>query len=175
MPHRPVSSEYVPYFQKYIDQVSGENVLAAIERQIGGTGALIASIPESAGGHRYAPGKWSIKEVIGHLSDTERMFAYRAMRFARGDASPLSGFDENSYTTPGGFDRRTLADLAEEFAAVRRATIALFRGLDSEAWSRRGTANNHEISVRALAWVIAGHERHHVSILKERYLATSSG
>ena len=171
---RPASSEYAPSFQKYVDLVSGCGILAVLDDQIGDTRALIASISESEGGHRYAPGKWSIREVIGHLSDAERIFAYRALRFARGDETPLSGFDENTYIAPGGFDRRTLADLMEEFAAVRRATVALFRGLDEDAWGRCGTANRNDCSVRALAWIIAGHERHHVSILRERYLPTSS-
>ncbi len=172
--HRPASSEHAPAFQKYIDRVSGGDILAVLGGQIGETRALIASIPESEGGHRYAPGKWTIREVIGHLSDAERIFAYRALRFARADATPLCGFDENTYIAPGGFDNRTLADLTDEYAAVRRATVTLFRGLDADAWTRRGTANQSECSVRALAWIIAGHERHHVSILRERYLATSS-
>jgi DinB family protein len=171
---RPASSEHAPAFQKYIDRVSEDDILAVLDRQIGETRALIDSIPESEGGHRYAPGKWSIREVIGHLSDAERVFAYRALRFARADATPLSGFDENTYIAPGGFDRRTLGDLMEEYAAVRRGTVTLFRGLDADAWARRGAANQSECSVRALAWIIAGHERHHVSILRERYLATSS-
>ena len=171
---RPTSSEHSPAFQKYIDRVPGGDILALLDTQIGETRALITSIPESEGGHRYAPGKWSIREVIGHLSDAERIFAYRALRFARADATPLSGFDENTYIAPGGFDRRTLADLMDEYAAVRTATLTLFRGLDADAWNRSGDANRSLTSVRALAWIIAGHERHHVSILRERYLPTSS-
>src|SRR4029077_5181557 len=120
--------------------------------------------------HRYAPGKWSIKEVIGHVSDAERVFSHRALRFARGDRTRLPGFDEKAYTPAGRFDARPLPDLAAELDAVRHATIALFAGLDSEALARRGPANNKEVSVRALAYIIAGHERHHVGILRERYL-----
>jgi uncharacterized damage-inducible protein DinB len=171
---RPAPTDYAPPFQKYIDRVPGDDVLAVLERQIGETLELLASLPESAGGHRYAPGKWSIREVIGHLCDAERIFAYRALRFARADRTPLSGFDENSYIEPGRFDHRALDDLAAEFSAVRKATLALFRSLDPEAWERRGPANQHEVSVRALAWIIAGHERHHVALLHERYLPTSS-
>ncbi|MGH7713879.1 MAG: DinB family protein, partial [Gemmatimonadaceae bacterium] len=124
--------------------------------------------PEQAK-HRYAEGKWSVAEVIGHLADCERIFAYRAMRFAREDTTPLEGFDENAYTPAGRFDARSLGDVAAEFAAVRAATLALFRSLDSAALERVGPANGAPVSVRALAYIIAGHERHHVGLLNTRY------
>src|SRR2546429_697637 len=112
-----------------------------------------------------------LKEVVGHVMDTERVFCYRALAFGRGDANPLPGFDEKAWVPPGRFDARPLKDLVVELDAVRRATIALFSGLDADALQRRGTANNNPITVRALAWIIVGHERHHVGIVRERYLA----
>jgi hypothetical protein len=131
---------------------------------------LIRSIPEARGDHRYAEGKWSVKEVIGHVIDTERVFAYRALQFARGDATPLAGFEQDDYVRCGSFDKRSLSDLADEYEQVRRATISLFANLDQGAWTRRGTANKNEVSVRGLAFIVAGHERHHVEILRTRYL-----
>src|SRR5207237_694454 len=124
---------------------------------------LILRMPDAHALHRYAPGKWSIKEVIGHVTDTERVFSYRALRFARADATALPGFDENAWVPPGKFDARSLKDLAAELDAVRRATIALFRGLDAAALARRGTANDNAVSVGAIAWLIAGHDRHQVA------------
>jgi uncharacterized damage-inducible protein DinB len=143
--------------------------LKILEDQGRETQQLLAGVSDAKALHRYAPGKWSVKEVVGHVTDTERVFCYRALRFARADDKPLQGFDENAWVPAGRFDARSLEDLAGELDAVRRATIALLRGLDTEALARRGTANNNPISVRALAWIIAGHERHHVGILHERY------
>jgi uncharacterized damage-inducible protein DinB len=143
--------------------------LKILEGQERETQRLLAGVSDAKALHRYAPGKWSVKEVVGHVMDTERVFCYRALRFARADDKPLQGFDENAWVPAGRFDSRSLADLAGELDAVRRATIPLLRGLDTEALARRGTANNNPISVRALAWIIAGHERHHVGILHERY------
>jgi hypothetical protein len=167
---RPDSREYVTYFEKYISLVEGDDIIAALSNQIDDTLALIHGLSESQGDLRYAPGKWSIKEVIGHLIDTERIFAYRALRFARNDQSALPGFDENSYVANSNYGARLLADLAEEFEFVRKANIYLFRQLGEEVWLRRGKANDNEISVRALAYNIAGHELHHLGIIRERYL-----
>jgi uncharacterized damage-inducible protein DinB len=167
---RPGVDEYAPYYQTYIDQVSGTDVVPVLTGQRDSTARLLASIPESKAGHRYAEGKWSLREVIGHLSDTERIFGYRLLRFARADESPLAGFDENRYVPAGDFERRSLADLAGEFTAVRDATLPLVRSLDASAQLRRGSANGKSISVRALAWIIAGHEAHHVRVIRERYL-----
>jgi hypothetical protein len=167
---RPDPSEYAPHYETYVSKVPGGNLLEILEDQRRETQELLAEIPEGRAIHRYAPGKWSIKEVVGHVTDAERVFSYRALRFARGDETPLPGFDEKAYAPAGRFDTRALLDLAVELDAVRRATIALFTGLDPEALARRGTANTKEISVRALAYIIAGHERHHVGILRERYL-----
>ncbi|HUI43397.1 MAG TPA: DinB family protein [Terriglobia bacterium] len=169
----PDASEYAPSYGQYIALVAGDDVVAALERQIAETVALLGGITGEQADHRYAPEKWSVKEVVGHLVDTERIFAYRALRIARGDPTPMAGFEQDDYVRAGGFGGRTLAGLLEEFAAVRRATLLLFRSFNPEAWTRRGTANQKEISVRAVAYVIAGHELHHRKILQEKYLATA--
>jgi hypothetical protein len=166
---RPAPAEYAPFYGTYIAQVPEGDVLTILETQRRDTQQLLARVSEAAALHRYAPGKWSVKEVVGHVSDSERVFSYRALRFARGDAQPLPGFDEQLWVPTAAFDRRSLPDLAAELDAVRRATIALFGACDAAALARSGTANNREITVRALAYVIAGHERHHVGILRERY------
>ena len=166
---RPEPSEYAPSYEAYVSKVPQGDLLTVLDQQRRDTQQLLAGLPETKALHRYAPGKWSVKEVVGHLADSERVFSYRALRFARADGLPLQGFDEQAWVPAGRFDARPLTDLAGEFAAVRGATIALFRGLDAEALARRGTANNKTVSVRALAWIIAGHERHHVGILHDRY------
>ena len=166
---RPAATEHNPYYAKYIALVPEDDGVRALESQMAEGLALFRAIPESKGDHRYAPGKWMIREVIGHLIDAERVFAYRAMRFARNDQTELPGFDENAYVPAGGFGRRTIADLAGEWELVRRSSIAMFRGLEEGAWLRRGVANGDAITVRALAFIIAGHGRHHAAILRERY------
>jgi uncharacterized damage-inducible protein DinB len=168
---RPGTDEYAPYYGTYIGKVPDGDLRSMLSSQLAETLALIQSIPESRGGHRYAPDKWSIKEVLGHLADSERIFSYRALRIARGDATPLPGFEQDDYIPAGGFDGRTLRDLADELAAVRQATIHLFAHLDQTALERRGTASGKPVSVRALAYIIAGHELHHLGILKTRYLS----
>jgi hypothetical protein len=168
---RPTAADYAPYYGRYIDQVPDGDVIRLLEDQLAATLRLLGGVPEGRAGHRYAPDKWSIKEVVGHLSDAERIFAYRALRIARGDETPLPGFDQDPYVIAGNFDRRTLADLAAEFASIRAATLTLFRGLDEAAFQRRGTASGVVFTVRALPYIIAGHERHHVTILRQQYLA----
>jgi uncharacterized damage-inducible protein DinB len=170
---RPASDEHAPYYSRYVDRVPEGDVLDLIERQAQETADFLRGIPAHLHEHRYAEGKWSIKEVVGHLADTERVFAYRALRFARGDQTPLAGFDENAYTPAGEFDARGFASLVDEWLSVRRATVSLLRGLPPGAELRRGRANDQEISVRALAWVLAGHVIHHTGILRERYLGES--
>jgi hypothetical protein len=145
-------------------------VVETLERQLGETLALLGGLSEEQAGARYEPGKWSVKELVGHVVDTERIFAYRALRFARGDRTPIPGFEQDPYVAGGNFDARTLRDLADEFACVRRATVALLRHLGEDAWRRTGTASDNEVSVRALAHIIAGHELHHLNVLRERYL-----
>ena len=167
---RPASTEHLPYYGRYVELVPGEDVLAALAGQIGPTLEVLRAIPEERGGFRYAPGKWSIKEVLGHVIDCERVFAYRALRFARHDATPLPGFEQDDYVANAAFDDCRLADLADELGHLRQSTLALFRHLAPEAWLRAGTANDALVTVRALAWIIAGHELHHLQVLRDRYL-----
>ena len=172
MPHavgRPGAEEYAEHYAGYIARVPEENPVAAMAAEIEVTCAMLGRVSEADGLKRYAPGKWSVKEVLGHLIDAERVFAYRLFRIGRGDDTPLSGFDENEYVAKAGFDGRTLASLREEFAAVRAGTVALARGTAAEAWLRLGTANGKQISARALVYVIVGHTAHHLVVLRERY------
>lgn len=169
-PGRPLPSEHAPYYSSYIALVPDGDVVETLRGQIGETTALLLSQPESAGGRRYAEGKWSVREVVGHLADAERVFSYRALRFARADETNLPGFNENAFAARSNADARTLASLCDELTAIRAATVSLFASLDGEAWERLGTANSAVMSVRALAWVCAGHELHHRAILRERYL-----
>jgi hypothetical protein len=170
---RPQAGEYAPYYQRYIALVQGEDVLNTLDQQRREMMLLLSCRDEEEGNFRYAPDKWSTKEVLGHVCDTERIFAYRALRIARADATPMEGFEQDDYVRNGGFAQRPVGDLVEEFIAVRRATISLLRNLDEAAWVRRGLANKNEVSVRALAYIIAGHELHHRRILEEKYFAVS--
>ena len=167
---RPSTDEFAPYYGTYVNAVTGGDALAALVSQREGSERFLRGIPEARAGYRYAPEKWSIREVVGHVSDAERIFCYRMLRIGRGDETPLSSFDENAYVPTGGFDRRPLADVAAELAAVRDATLALARNLDETALLRVGTASGKRVSARALAWIIAGHEAHHIRVLRERYL-----
>jgi hypothetical protein len=167
---RPGSDEYLEYYGRYIAKVPDGDIIETLSSQITGTGKFLRSIPESKGDHRYGPDKWSIREVIGHVSDCERVFAYRAMRFARADETPLPGFDENAYVANATFGTRSIDELVSEFEHIRHGSIHLLRGLDEAAWSRRGIANGAGISVRALAFILAGHELHHLELIRTRYL-----
>lgn len=167
---RPDPTEYAPYYGKYINLVAEGDIVTTLGRQLDDTLALLEGISEAQADSRYAEGKWSIKEVIGHMIDTERIFGYRALRFARNDRTPLSGFEQDDYVSNGGFAGQSLSDLASEFGHVRRASISLLRGLTGEAWDRRGVASDNEVSVRALAYIMAGHELHHLEIIRTRYL-----
>lgn len=169
-PPRPGPDDAAASYQSYIAEVPGEDVIGALERGIADTLALFARFGEARGTHRYAPGKWSVKELAGHLCDAERVFGYRALRFARGDPTPLAGFEEDAYVARAGFDRRALLDLTDELASLRRANLALFRSLDAEAWTGTGTASDNRFVARAFPWIIAGHELHHCRVLRERYL-----
>jgi uncharacterized damage-inducible protein DinB len=168
---RPAASEYAPYYQRYIGLVPGDDVLPVLDQQRRDTLLLLSGKDESDGDFRYAPDKWSAKEVLGHVCDSERIFAYRALRIARADVKPMEGFDQDLYVQNGPFAHRPLAELVEDFIAVRRGTLTLLRNLDEPAWSRRGVANDNEVTVRALAYIIAGHELHHRRILEEKYFA----
>ncbi|MGH9539921.1 MAG: DinB family protein [Terriglobales bacterium] len=171
---KPDANEYAPYYQKYISLVPDADILTTLETQGRQTGALLSARKESDGDFRYAPGKWSLKEALGHVIDTERVFAYRALRIARNDQTPMEGFEQDDYVKFGPFGQRSLASLIEEFDSVRKASIALFRGLDEPAWTRRGVANKNEVSVRALAYMMAGHELHHRRIFQEKYFSAAS-
>jgi hypothetical protein len=166
----PDASEYAPYYGKYIELVTSNDVVAALEDQPRETVALLSALSEEQGDYRYAPDKWSIKEMLGHVIDAERVFSYRALRFARNDKTPLASFEQNDYVRAGDFGDRRLADLVEEFISVRRATLWVFRPLSPEAWMRRGTASDNPVSVRAVAYIVAGHELHHRRILRDKYL-----
>ncbi|MEJ7811025.1 MAG: DinB family protein [Gemmatimonadaceae bacterium] len=166
----PAADEYAPYYERYISLVPAGDIVGTLDAQIADSLALLHGVGEARAGHRYAPDKWSIREVVGHMTDAERIFTYRALRFARDDRTPLPGFEENDYVRAAGFDTRPLAELADELALVRRATVALFAGMDGAALVRRGSANRAECSVRALAHICAGHELHHARIIRERYL-----
>lgn len=168
---RPEAGEYNPYFDVYISKVAESDPRPLLETQLEDFLSFLGTIDESRAGHRYAEGKWSIRQVIGHLADTERVMAYRALCIARGEQASLPGFDENAYIEHSPFERCTLAELGAEFAAVRRATIHLCRHLTDADWHRIGTANKHPASPRAIAYIMVGHVRHHVAILQERYLA----
>lgn len=166
---RPQSDEYAPYYEKYVSLIASDDIIGVLEARRVQMAQLLAARSEREGNFRYGPDKWSVKEVIGHISDAERVFAYRLLRIGRGDETPLSGFEQDDYIATGGFGERTLADVAAEFAAVRTATIALVQGLPDAAWKRRGTANDDPVTARALAYIIAGHQLHHQNILSERY------
>jgi uncharacterized damage-inducible protein DinB len=166
----PAEDEYFHYYGKYVALVEGADILASLEKQIAETQTILETISEEKAAFRYAEDKWSIKELVGHIIDSERIFAYRALRIARGDETPIEGFEQDDYVKNGNFDDCRLENLAAEFAIVRQSTRLLLKNLTAEAWTRRGTASDKPVSVRALAYIIAGHEIHHINILKERYL-----
>ena len=171
---RPVPGEYAPFHAGYVAMVPDGDVLAMLKTQHSETVRLLSRLGEPKSRHRYAPGKWSIREVIGHLIDAERVFTYRALTFARGDKTPLPGFDENMWAAASNADSRTLKSLLDELKALRAATLALFRGFNAEQLARIGIASGHPVSVRGLLYVTTGHERHHIKILRERYLGRKS-
>jgi len=171
MSRRPLASEYPPPFETYISKVPEDDILAVFAGQSEELDALVAKVPAGSEGFRYADGKWSIRELVGHVVDTERIMAYRALCIARGEQQDLPSFDENLYVEGANFEDRTLADLLEEFHLVRSANLHLFRHLAPESFLLQGTANHRQISVRALAFMMAGHVRHHLAILEERYLS----
>jgi uncharacterized damage-inducible protein DinB len=171
---RPQQGDYALFYEKYVSLVPGGDFLQILQDQRRELIDLLSPLSEQQSDFRYAPGKWSIKEVLGHVTDAERIFAYRILRFARGDQTPLSSFEQDGYIQNGNFSRRKLSDLLEEFSAVREATICLIRSLDDAAWQRRGVASQKEVSVLALAFIIAGHDRHHRMILEKNYLSAAA-
>jgi len=166
---RPSPGEYAAYAQVDIDLVQGDDAIAALLRLREETLSLFRSFGEENGDLTYAPGKWTVKQMLGHLADDERIFAYRALCIARGDTRPLPGFDEDVYAAAARFEERSLAHLLDDYQAVRNASVTLFRGLDREAWLRRGIVNDYSASPRGLAFHVAGHELHHHGVLRERY------
>lgn len=168
---RPEPGEYAPYYDRYISLISGSDILTTLDSERRKTMLLLSGRDEEDGDFRYAPDKWTAKEVLGHVCDTERIFAYRALRIARGDRTPIEGFEQDDYVRNGPWGRIALAEVIEDYIAVRRATLTLLRNLDEAAWLRKGIANKNEVSVRAIAYTLAGHEVHHRRILEEKYFA----
>lgn len=167
---RPGAGECHDYYYGYINKVPDGDVLAILEGQLEETRETLEGVDEEASSYRYAPGKWSLKQVLGHVCDVERLFQYRALVFARCDKTPLPSFEQDDYVRDANFDDRTLADILDEFAAVRRSTLAMLRSFDDAAFVREGTASEREFTVRSVVYIIAGHERHHLNVIRERYL-----
>jgi hypothetical protein len=169
MNERPSVDDYAASFQEYVARVPDGDVLQHLRAQGERTRALLTRLDEAKGAFRYAPGKWTVKRLLLHVSDGERLFGYRTMCIARGEQNPLPGFDENLYAEHDGSDARTLHAIVAEFVSVRAATLTLFGGIDEAGWQRRGIANGKPVVARALPWIIAGHELHHLAVLRERY------
>lgn len=167
---RPDKNDYAPFYAGYVDALEGDNGIDILVSQSTATQELLNSFSESKGNYAYAEGKWTVKEVVGHLMDAERIFAYRALCIARGEKNPLPGYEQDDYVKTGNFSKRQLFDLNYEFRLLRESNILLFRGFDEYMMNQRGIANDKEVTVRALLFIIAGHEKHHMKILKERYL-----
>lgn len=167
---RPDAAEYAPYFARYVARVPDGDILETLERRPGALATILQDVADRDGGYRYGPDKWTIRQVVGHVADTERVMTYRALAFARGERAMLPGFDEDAYVSAARFDARTLGSLLEELHTVRSATVAFFSALDADELRREGSANHRPYTVRSLAWIIAGHELHHGAILRERYL-----
>jgi len=168
--NHPAETEYAPYYQGYVGQVSESDVMAVLRSEIDDLDVLLNRVPAEKETYAYADGKWTIREVVGHLIDGERVFGYRAFCIARGETQNLPGFEQDDYLQTSPYKNIDLEDLLSELRLVRLSNIAMFRTLDEEAWSRVGIANNNEVSVRAIAFIMAGHVRHHMNVLRERYL-----
>jgi uncharacterized damage-inducible protein DinB len=165
---RPQPSEFAQFYAGYIGRVPDSGPVGMLEDQISVL-EKVGALPDDLGNRRYADGKWSVKEVLGHLSDAERVFSYRLTRIARGDSTPLAGFDENAWAKTAPHGRRHLSDVVNELIAVRRSTLALIHSLDQPMLENIGVANNNPVSARAICWILAGHSQHHLNILGERY------
>ncbi len=171
---RPVEGEFPPYMTRYIARVPDGDILDTLSQQRQELNQFLKAIPESMGDYRYGPEKWSIKEVIGHMADAERVFGYRAMRFSRADSTPVEGFDENTYVANARFSDAKTSDLIDELDHLRHTTVHLFSHLDGSAMERQGLANGVNVTVRSLAYIIAGHTNHHIDIITNRYLNQKS-
>lgn len=167
---RPSKNEYAEYYDRYVSLVGETDIVAAMRKQLDELGEIFAEISEEKSLYAYAEGKWTIKELLGHLTDCERIFAYRALRISRADETPIEGFEQDDYIENANFNQMKLADLLDELLLSRRANLILFENLTEDAWLRVGTASDSAVSVRALAFMLVGHIRHHLRILRERYL-----
>lgn len=168
---RPEKTEYNDYYETYMSLVDETEIVAALELQLKEMREIFREISEEKSDFAYAAGKWTIKQLVGHMIDTERIFGYRALRISRGDASPIEGFEQDAYVENAPFEDYKFSELADEFECARRVSISFFRHLGSDAWRLKGTASGSPVSVRALAYMMVGHVRHHTKILKERYLS----
>jgi hypothetical protein len=168
--NRPNKTEYAAYYETYVSLVEETDIISALQNQLTELQNLFAAIPEEKGTYAYAEGKWTIKELLGHLIDGERIFAYRALRFARADKTPLEGFDQDPYIENADFNSIKFSNLLKELTLLRAANVLFFESLSETAWSQTGVASDAEVSVRALAYIMVGHVRHHINILKARYL-----
>jgi uncharacterized damage-inducible protein DinB len=166
---RPATTEYAPYFARYVDRVPDGDIVAHLRENGAVLNATLASLDEARGEFRPAEGKWSIRVMLGHLMDVERVFVYRALCIARGDTTPLPGFDQDDYAARAGSDARRLSDLRDELRVLRESTIRFFASLPDDAWTRIGVASGNNISVRAIAHIVVGHTQHHLQVLAERY------
>ncbi|NNE07358.1 MAG: DinB family protein [Gemmatimonadetes bacterium] len=171
MLERPKPNEFAPFYQTYIDTIAGESapVLDVLESLRTSTASLFEGVTGSEADHRYEPGKWTVREVLGHMIDVERVFGMRCLTFARGDRTPLPGFEQDDYVANGAFGTRSIGSLLEERDGLRRSHLALFRSFSDEAWLRTGTANEAPFTARAIPYILAGHEIHHVQVLRDRY------
>lgn len=168
--HRPVPGEYAPSYTPYVAAVPEGDVLVFLQVQFDEVSALFSNLSEAEGAFRYAPGKWTLKDLLQHLADAERVFSYRALRIGRGDTTPLSGYEENAYAAAAHAERRSMADLLSEWQAVRAGSLSLFRSLPDHAWANAGTANGVSVTERCFPYFCAGHTAHHLAIIRERYL-----
>jgi uncharacterized damage-inducible protein DinB len=169
-PGRPTATEYDSYYDPMIELVPDQPILEVLEEQRHEIMGFLGSLDKATADYRYGPEKWSVKEVLGHVVDTERIFGARALCFARGEKQPLPPFEQDEYVTSAGFDRRSLASISREFETVRRSTESLFEGFDEGQWNRDGVANEVHLSARAVAYIVAGHAAHHMAVIRERYL-----
>lgn len=174
MLQRPLTSEYPEYYVPYVDLVPEGDLLTILNEDLNSTIALFEGISNEEGHFRYATDKWSIKEVLGHMTDTERIMSYRLLRIGRGDQSALAGFNENEFVESSQINNQSINDILEDFVATRKATITLIKNMPTEAWGNKGNANNTEVTTRAIAYIIAGHAIHHKKIISERYLSAKN-
>jgi len=166
---RPLEKDYAPSYKVYIDNIKGDDINGILREQLNSISDFFKTVTEEKGNYSYAEGKWSVKEVLGHVIDTERVFAYRALCFARKEKQSLPGMEQDDYVRAGSFNKRGLKDLVNEFTLVRKANLALFNSFSEDELNSRGIASNNEVTVRALIFIIAGHAMHHIAVLREKY------